>query len=364
MRLIVHLLAAAFIWTAQPAIAQTGQTSKAFWKNVQTLCNATAAKPSGALGQRISQAAIDEFTRFGGHRIDSNGQLFHFGPTEAEHGKESSGKPPKAGDLGWWRVIKYWRSLYGKDFADKLEARGYRDASAIADDSQATELLRTDAKRLLQAAEAETDPEIREVLREAALRVVIIDTPWSAAFISYVIRQAGVAENAFKYSNAHRTYIYDAFAVDAAEAAHENSNGVYRACPLGTTKPRIGDLLCQQREPSLVDASDADVRERIHGELSGSTDTRTVRRTHCEVVAYIDPAARKMYTIGGNVNQSITARKLNLRQRDLKFSARQKSHCGGSGHWTLPQPSAAEPRPKSGECSLNDRNWFVLLQLR
>ena len=47
-----------------------------------------------------------------------------------------------------------------------------------------------------------------------------------------------------------------------------------------------------------------------------------------------------MYTIGGNVNQAVTARKLNLR-RGLKFSASQKGHCGGPGHWTLPQPAAA-----------------------
>jgi hypothetical protein len=75
--------------------------------------------------------------------------------------------------------------------------------------------------------------------------------------------------------------------------------------------------------------------------------------------------ARKMYTVGGNVNQGIAGRKLNLR-RDLKFSASQKGHCGGSGHWTLPQPAADPPQTSSParKCSLNDRKWFVLLQLR
>ena len=55
----------------------------------------------------------------------------------------------------------------------------------------------------------------------------------------------------------------------------------------------------------------------------------------------IDARARKVYTIGGNVNQAVTARKLNLRRRGLKFSAAQKGHCGGAGHWTLPQPAGA-----------------------
>ena len=89
--------------------------------------------------------------------------------------------------------MKYWRALYGDDPADKLEVRGYRDASTLTEETQAAALLRTTAARLLRVAEAVSDPAEREILREAALRAAIIDTPWSAAFISYVIRQSGVA---------------------------------------------------------------------------------------------------------------------------------------------------------------------------
>ena len=220
-------------------------------------------------------------------------------------------------------------------------------------------MLRSSAARLLRAADAETDPAEREILREAALRAAIIDTPWSAAFISYVVRQSGVAANAFQFSNAHRAYIYDAFAASAAEPTNGAGDRLYRACPLTTTTPHVGDLICNQREPALADASDEAVRERIRAELAGGTDARSVRRTHCEVIAYIDAPARKMYSIGGNVLQAVTARKLNLR-RNLKFSATQTGNCGGSGHWTLPQPPVHTP----GKCSLNDKKWFVLLQLR
>ena len=75
--------------------------------------------------------------------------------------------------------------------------------------------------------------------------------------------------------------------------------------------------------------------------------------------------ARKVYVIGGNVAQSVTAKKLNLR-RDLKFSAAQKGHCGGSGSWTLPQASGQPPGGpgRHEKCSLNDKKWFVLLQVR
>jgi hypothetical protein len=259
--------------------------------------------------------------------------------------------------------MKYWRALYGNDTAEKLEVRGYRDASTSPDEAQATALLRTTAGRLLHAAGGEADPAEREILREAALRAAIVDTPWSAAFISYVIRQSNVGDKTFQFANAHRVYIYDAFAASAAELAGESGDRLYRACPVNSTRPRLGDLICQQREPALADDSDATVRERIRTELASGADERLVRRTHCEVVAHIDARARKLYTIGGNVNEAVTARKLNLRGRGLRFSAAQKSHCGGAGHWTLPQPAAEAPGAVT-TCSLNDRKWFVLLQLR
>jgi uncharacterized protein DUF2272 len=322
-------------------------------------------KGPGELGQRIAQTAIDEFTHFGGHQIDSDGRLFHFGLTEAEHEEDDGGNPRALlGHLGWWQVMKYWRELFGDDPTSKLEVRGYRDASASTRDAQEAVLLRTSAAQLLRLAEDVSDPDMREILRETALRAAIIDTSWSAAFISYVIRQSGVAPNAFQFANAHRVYIYDAFAVSAAELKNDASDGIYRACPL-TTRPRAGDLICQQRESALADEGDEAVRERIRAELDGSAQARSVRRTHCEVVAYVDKTARKVYTIGGNVNQAVTARKMNLR-RNLTFSALQKGNCGGPTHWSLPQPAGQSPHALGlfKNCSLNDKKWFVLLQLR
>ncbi len=416
MRAPVFAIFAAIGLAAHPAFVHADRAAPTFWKAVQATCDATAAKPANELGRRIAQTAIDEFTSFGGHQIDSNGRLFRFGLTEAEHEEDESGRPRAGlGHLGWWQVFKYWRALYSDDAPGKLEVRGYRDAFASTDETKATALLRTSAAQLLRLADDVSDPEAREILREAALRVAIVDTSWSAAFISYVIRRSGVAPDAFQFANAHRAYIYDAFATSAAEltkaadhrlyratsaaeltkaaddrvyratsaaeltkAADDRvyraasaaeltkaaDDRVYRACPL-STKPRVGDLICAQREPALADSSDAAVRERILEELAGSTDARSVRRTHCEVVAHIDAQARKVYTIGGNVNQAVTARKLSVRS-DSKFSAAQKGVCDGSDRWTLPQASSHPPRaPLVAEpCSLNDKKWFVLLQMR
>jgi hypothetical protein len=367
MRAFVWAIVAAIGLAAYPASALADPTAAAFWKTVQARCDATAAKPASKLGRRIAQIAIEEFTRFGGHEIDSNGRLLRFGVTAAEQANGDGGeRRADPGQSGWRRVMTYWLALYGNDSADKLEVRGHRGASNATDEAQDGTLLRTDAARLLRAADGVADPVQREILRETALRAAVIDTPWSAAFISYVIRQSGVAANAFQFANAHRAYIYDAFATSAAELTSGGGERLYRACPIATTKPRVGDIICNQREPALADASDQAVRARILTELKGSASARSVRRTHCEVVAHIDAGASKMYTIGGNVLQSLTARKLNLRQRDLKFSAVQKGNCGGPGHWTLPQPALETPRAPNltQKCSLNDKKWFVLLQVR
>jgi hypothetical protein len=366
MRAIVCIIAAAIGLAAHPAFAGADRASAAFWKSVQTTCAVTAAKPAGALGHRIAQAAIAEFDAFGGHRIDANGRLFHFGLTEAEqqHESESRGGQVRFGQLGWWRVMKYWRALYGDDIGaltDELVLRGYHGASPSKDAAQTAGSLEIDFGPLLRATESVSDPDMREALREAVIRAAIIDTPWSAAFISYVIRQAGVSAEDFKFANAHRAYIYDAFATSAAEVAHESNGRIYRACPLATTRPRVGDLICDQREPALADASAAAVRERIRQELAAGSNAHSVERTHCEVVAHVDAPARKVYTIGGNVLNSVAARKMNL-TRGLKLSAMQ-GHCGGRGDWTLPEP-AADPPQMAGKCSLNDQKWFVLLQLR
>ncbi|HVZ54672.1 MAG TPA: DUF2272 domain-containing protein [Pseudolabrys sp.] len=373
MRAVACLIAAAIALAAPPGFARTERAAPRtdhaaarFWQDVQATCNATAAKPASALGRAIAQAAIDEFDKFGGHKIDSTGRMFEFGLTEAEHAHEDGHADQEhIGDLGWWRVLQYWRALYGTDadgLKNELEVRGYGDASASNDAAKSAALLALDFGPLLRAADGVADPATRETLRESIIRSAMIDTPWSAAFISYVIRQAGVAADGFQFANAHRVYIYDAFATSMAEQAHRSDARIYRACPLESTKPRVGDMICMQREPALSRASAGAVRERIRSELADNAAAHSVQRTHCEVVAHVDTAAHKVYTIGGNVLNSVTARKLNLR-RGMKLSAVQKGHCGGPGEWTLPRPKGAPPSAKES-CSFNDKKWFVLLQLR
>lgn len=55
--------------------------------------------------------------------------------------------------------------------------------------------------------------------REALLRAAIIDTPWSAAFISYLMKTAGFSSAEFVFSDSHADYVRAALEVTAAEAA-------------------------------------------------------------------------------------------------------------------------------------------------
>ncbi len=104
MRAGICAIIAATVLAACPAAVQAESTAAAFWKAVQTNCDATAARPPSQLGRRIAQTTIDEFYSFGGHKIDSNGRLFHFGLTEAEHEPEDGplARHAPLGQLGWW----------------------------------------------------------------------------------------------------------------------------------------------------------------------------------------------------------------------------------------------------------------------
>src|SRR5258706_861639 len=136
MHTSVCAIVAAIGLAAQPAFAQANRTAMKFWNGVQVTCNVTAAKAPTELGQRIAQTAIDEFTRFGGHQIDSDGRLFHFGLTEAEHEEDDGGNPlAPLGHFGWWQVMKYWRGLFCSDATREALGTGYPDCPPPAQEN-------------------------------------------------------------------------------------------------------------------------------------------------------------------------------------------------------------------------------------
>jgi len=107
------------------------------------------------------------------------------------------------------------------------------------------------------------------------------DHPWSAGFISWVMRTAG-AGNTFKYSSAHSTYTR--WAKDNRVANGANPFKAYRVSELA---PQVGDIVCKRRAGS------------------GATyeNIRPGMKTHCDIVTEVRPG--RLVTIGGNVSNSV-----------------------------------------------------------
>ena len=124
--------------------------------------------------------------------------------------------------------------------------------------------------------------------------------PWSAAFISWVMCEAGLGEMAqFQRSIAHRNYI------DQAISARDgmDANAAYVAYDAGEAPIEPGDLLCNAR-------ASADYRMLA----DRRRDTGRFAPTHCDIVVKIDERAGRILVIGGNVVESVSLTILPLRR--------------------------------------------------
>jgi hypothetical protein len=115
------------------------------------------------------------------------------------------------------------------------------------------------------------------------------DMPWSAAFISWVMRTSGAASR-FRYSTQHSVYIYQAI----RDRQESRASAGYWAWRLNEYKPARGDLVCWARE-SGVD----------YDNQKGGT-----YKSHCDVIVQVDQD--RCWVIGGNVGDSVTKRPLPL----------------------------------------------------
>ena len=114
--------------------------------------------------------------------------------------------------------------------------------------------------------------------------------PWSAAFVSWVMCEAGLGDMAqFQRSIAHRDYIDQAIRARDGQAP----DAAYIAYDAGDQPVEPGDLLCNSRGGtdyrSLAD------RRRQLGDYAP---------LHCDVVVKV--AGDRILVIGGNVLQSVS----------------------------------------------------------
>jgi hypothetical protein len=137
---------------------------------------------------------------------------------------------------------------------------------------------RTDSKLKLDAAD-----EVVQVIRNG-------NQPWSAAFISWVAREAGAGAH-FKYAPSHSVYIVAAL----KEARKATSTAKFIARRRTDYAPKVGDLIACERRAD----TDANFDNYQAFVASGRYEA------HCDFVVGFNAAGNKVITVGGNVGHSV-----------------------------------------------------------
>jgi hypothetical protein len=298
------------------------------------------------LGVRIADAALNEYKEFNGHRINADGYLWKFGSVESEmallHDPES-GMPDtkRPGRFAWRRIWEYWLTL-DKHVSGEAQSRKVLSVPGLLENPATTERITGTSLGELFSSFAADDEKTGTVLRQAAVRAALNDSPWSAAFISYLMDRLNLTDREFRYSSAHWQYVQRAF---------EHPEGfAYQACNPRRTVARVGDLLCYSRGRFPL-RNFAEWRSAVQAPGFATA-------SHCEVVVNVDVDAKKMDTIGGNVLQSIAMRRLKLNQENLlsetynpdRFKTSKNTRCEWDQTCRVP--------------NFNIQYWGVLLQLQ
>jgi hypothetical protein len=119
--------------------------------------------------------------------------------------------------------------------------------------------------------------------------------PWSAAFVSWVMCEAGLGAAAqFQRAVAHHVY------VDQAIRARDGlaPQAAFKAYDAGEAAIEPGDLLCTSRRPIY-----RTIAERRRQPGVGA-------RTHCDIVVQLDEQAEQVLVIGGNVRGVVALKQL------------------------------------------------------
>lgn len=250
-----------------------------FHARAETVCEFSAQGANvspAALG--IAQIACDEHALWRRPFINAQGRIVRVASMEAEKDTLGDGRTPT-----WRRVAHYWK------------------ASGLLDDNVRWEQRQIDAGgsgRRNGASDCVGDAQ--DWAAKASCRAFLVDVPWSATFVSFVMRTADIS--GFVRSSSHSYYIVDAM--------RRPDDGPYRLVDPARQPPAVGDLLCYLRE-----------KNRVHG-YRGLVDhlgrSSKPFDSHCDIVVGVNiDGDSKVYVIGGNVVQGVTMRKLNLNSRGL-----------------------------------------------
>lgn len=267
----------------------------------QSLCDRLPQSPSYA--SRIALLACVENALWHQPFIDAQGRLASITVAESERLRLQNGTP------AWQRVADYWK---GSGLLAQMT--GFPGAADCS--------LSTGSDRDGYA-------------QSASCRAFLTDTPWSAAFVSFVMARAGLP--GFTASASHIDFLREAY-------RHPEASSYVLHDP-DSTSPAAGDLLCFARGRDPLGAQGLrDFLAKANG---------NGLNMHCDIVVADNlDGDNRLYLVGGNVLQGVTLRVLPLNRNGLI--------------WGLPRrlgAAACQPSSESA-CSFNRQDWVALLKLK
>jgi len=267
--------------------------------NAAGVCEQIPQSPP-SYASRIAAVACAENSLWYSPFIDAQGRLASMSVAETERVRLQDGET-----LAWQRVAEYWKG------SGLLAQMSYFPGAS-------------------DCSHGDT-----QHLPAASCRAFLADTPWSAAFVSFVMSRAGVP--GFNASPSH---------IDFLREAYGNPGFPYVLSDPDATAPGTGDLLCFRRGGSPIGPQG--LRQLLaHGSAGGMN-------MHCDIVVAASPAGDgKAYLVGGNVLQGVTMRILPLNRNGMV--------------WGLPRrtSSATDCHPgNEAACNFNRQDWVALLKLK
>jgi len=343
------------------------EVNEASFRNLAKQCQMRASVAASSRAIKIKDEAIAQHQAFNGTRVDRTGRIVFFGHSEAESDQEIDGNV-SARQIPWRLVLAYWEKLnnrkIGEGAAGALQVWYYPGALS---DEPASVLHRkkVQLRRLLKFISgldlSQMGPEsedLREALQQSVIRSSMSDVAWSAAFVSSIMRAVSLDEKTeFSYDASHVTYITSAIEQSLRDLVSGESTSFYRACDPGKTKPRIGDLFCFHRHiegtPHPYAQKGSSLFKSLFRDIANGEEP--ISHSHCDIVVRVDNDASKVTVIGGNVQNSVTEKALNLNERGVLSAAQGSSACNS---YNTDKPTS----PGEPNCNPNRQKWFVLLQ--
>lgn len=133
------------------------------------------------------------------------------------------------------------------------------------------------------------------------------DTPWSAAAISFMVKNAGSAYRKFKYSPAHSKFVHHAI-----NARFDEDDKVpFWGYRLDEVQPQIGDIICRDN-PDYAPEVDFNVAQN-----------QSSYRSHTDIIMQIDSEHNKIIAVGGNVGHSVRIAEYDLTHGDFAADTRE-----------------------------------------